>query len=433
MKLQKSVKIALNILLHSKLRSWLTIIGIVIGIAAVVSIVSIGQGAQQSLEERLGGMGADIITISPGFTRAIGPTGGFREVRGVGGAEGEMRVVFEEQTSTASSSKNLTDKDVQFLKSISNVKYASGIVSGRGEIYYLGEHSSVSIEGVDPLVWKDMVTTELESGRYLIGGDANAVVVSNRVANSLFKNKIEVNRQITIKEKPFRVVGILKESGFGGGDNTVFMSIKMARTILGDVGDKKFDSISVKVEDANLIDETLDEITKKLMVARGIFDEKKKDFTVTSAKAIQERISEIVTTMSIFLGAIAAISLIVGAIGISNTMFTSVLEKTKEIGIMKAIGAKNKDIMLIFLLTSGMIGLVGGLIGITLGVLGSMGLEGISIRLGMMGAGESLKTAVTPELLIFSIAFSVLIGMLSGIVPAYRASKMKLVDALRYE
>lgn len=430
MKFQKSVKIALNILLHSKLRSWLTIIGIVIGIAAVVSIVSIGQGAQQSLEERLGGLGADIITISPGFARAAGPAGGFREV---GGAEGSISMRLGGQTSTTSPSKNLTNNDVQFLKSISNVKYVSGIVSGRGETYYLGERSSVSIEGVDPLIWRDMVTTELESGRYLMQGDTNSVVVGNRIANSLFKNKIEVNRQITINEKPFRVVGILKESGFGGGDNTVFMSIKMARTILGDVGDKKLDSISVKVEDANLIDETTTEITEKLMVARGIFDEKKKDFTVTSAKAMQESISAAVNTMVLFLGAIAAISLIVGAVGISNTMFTSVLEKTKEIGIMKAIGAKNKDVLIIFLLTSGMIGLVGGLIGITFGVLASMSLEGISIRLGMMGAGGSLKVAIAPELLIFAIAFSVLIGVLAGIIPAYRASKMKLVDALRYE
>lgn len=421
MKLKKSLKIALNILLHSKLRSWLTVIGIVIGIAAVVSIVSIGEGAQQSLEEKLGGLGADIITISPGFdAKAIGPAGGFK------------RIHDETQTGITPSSKNLTGKDVRFLKSISNIKYVSGVVSGIGELYYLGERSSIPVRGIDPLIWKDMATVELESGRYLTQGDTNAVVVGNEIANSLFKNKIQVNRQVTIAEKPFRVVGILKESGgFGGDDKTVFMPIKIARTTLEGVGDKEFGSISIKVKDVNLVEDTTEEITEKLMIVRGIFDEKNKDFTVTSAKAIQEQISEIVGTMSLFLGAIAAISLLVGAIGISNTMFTSVLEKTKEIGIMKAIGAKNRDVLLIFLLNSGMIGLVGGLIGIALGVLASMSIEGIGLK--MMGAGGSLNTAITPELLIFAIVFSVLIGMLAGIAPAYRASKMKLVDALRYE
>ena len=415
MRLQKSFKLALNILLHSKLRSWLTIIGIVIGVAAIVAIVSIGEGAQASVQERLGGLGADIITVSPGFQRA---TSGFR----IGGGE--------RTTTTSANSKNLTGKDIQLIRSIEGVAFINGVVSGRGDMTYLAETSSVSIQGVDTLAWKNIVTTELESGRYLNSGDANVIVVGSRVSKSTFKQQLAINRVVVIEGKAFKIVGILKESGgIGGNDNAVFMPILSAREILGK-GSEKFDSITVKVANPDLTDQVLNETDSRLMLSRHVTG-KTKDFTVSSSKAIQESLAAVTQTFTIFLAAIAAVSLLVGAVGIANTMFTSVLEKTREIGIMKAIGARNFDIMLVFLLNSGLVGLVGGIIGVLFGAGISAFLPNFLSGIGPVRGG--VKTVLPPIVLITALLMSLSIGMIAGAIPAYRASKLKPADALRYE
>jgi putative ABC transport system permease protein len=420
MKFNKSLKLAVNIIVHSKLRTWLTIIGIVIGIAAVVAIVSIGEGMQQNVESRLGGLGADIITISPGGGRA---SAGFRGGHG-GGMSGPA--------ATAATAENLTKKDVLVLQSVEGVEFIQGIVSGRGEVYYLGEKATVSVDGVDPLIWKEMTTSELESGRLLGPSDYNVVIVGSRIAKDTFKQPLTLNRMITIEDKAFKVVGILKESGgFGGDDNKIIMPIKAARDTLEDVGSEEFDSLVLKATNTDDVDQIMEDADNKLMISRHL-TEREKDFSISSAKSTQETMSDITQTMTLFLGAIAAVSLLVGAVGIANTMFTSVLEKTKEIGIMKSIGAKNSDIMMIFLLNSAIVGLVGGLLGICIGT----GISSLLPLLGMrmMGMGrEGMTTVVTPMLLIYALLISIGIGMAAGVIPAYRASKLKPVDALRYE
>jgi len=299
-------------------------------------------------------------------------------------------------------------------------------------MYYLGEKATVSVDGVDPLVWKEMTTSELESGRFLGPSDYNAVIVGNRIAEDTFKQPLTVNRMITIEEKAFKVVGILKESGgFGGDDNKIIMPIKAARDTLEDVGSDEFDSITLKVANMDYVDPIMEAADKELMISRHL-TEKEKDFRISSSQSVQETMSDITQTMTLFLGAIAAVSLLVGAVGIANTMFTSVLEKTKEIGIMKSIGAKNSDIMMIFLLNSAIVGLVGGLLGICLGTGISSLLPFLGMR--MMGIGrEGMTTVVTPTLLIYALLISISIGMVAGVIPAYRASKLKPVDALRYE
>ena len=419
MKVRKSLRLAVNILVHSKLRSWLTIIGIVIGIAAVVAIVSIGEGLQQDVESHLGGLGADLITISPGGGRA---SAGFRGPPG------------HEQGSTATSTdaENLTKKDVQVLQSVDGVALIQATVSGQGEVYYLGEKASVSIEGVDPLVWKEMTTSELASGRFLGPSDYNVVIVGNSIAENTFKQPLTVNRMITIEDKPFRIVGILQESGgFGGDDRSIIMPIDAARDILEDVGEEEFDSITIKAANTDDVEQIMEEAEQKLLISRHLTEDTK-DFRISSSQSTLETMSDITQTISSFLTAIAAVSLLVGSVGIANTMFTSVLEKTKEIGIMKAIGAKNGDIMMIFLLNSAIVGLVGGLLGIGLGtgISSLLPLLGMGI-MGMGGAG--MTTVITPLLLIGALLLSMGIGMAAGVIPAYRASKLKPVDALRYE
>jgi len=418
MRISKSLRLALNILLHSRLRSWLTIIGIVIGVAAVVAIISMGSGLEAAVESRLGGLGADIITVTPGASRAMGVFGMDRFRGG-------------DNIQSSSEQPELTIKDVQVLKSTENVDMIEGTVSGRGEAYYLGEKSSISIEGVDPLVWSEMTTSELQSGRYLGPSDYDMVVVGSRIAESTFKQPLVLNRIITIEGRSFKIAGILKESGNGGDDNRIIMSIKAARDILNDTGTDEFDSITIKAADSNAVDQIIADASGKLMISRHV-TESKKDFTITSATSMQETISATTESTTMFLAAIAAVSLLVGAVGIANTMFTTVLEKTKEIGIMKAIGAKNRDIMMIFMLNSLMVGLIGGIIGVVAGSAASMFMPtGIQVTGPRFGGGAG--TLITPELIIFALLIAVGIGMASGAIPAYRASKLKPVDALRYE
>jgi len=419
MKFQKSFRLALNILLHSKLRSWLTIIGIVIGVAAIVAIVSIGEGAQASVQERLGGLGADIITVSPGFQRAAG---GFRGGFGGGGGAGG-------NTATTTSAKNLTSRDIQVIKAVEGISFVNGMISGRADVSFLAESASVNVQGVDTLAWSNMLTIELESGRYLNPGDNNVVVIGSRIARSTFKQPLVLNRDITIEGRLFKIVGILKESGSGGDDNRIFMPIEQARNVIEDAGNEKIDSIVIKVSDANFVTEKTSEIDSMLMLSRHVTN-RTKDFTVTSSQATLERVQGVTETFTLFLGAIAAVSLLVGAVGIANTMFTSVLEKTKEIGIMKAIGARNFDIMMIFLLNSGLVGLVGGLLGVGLGSVISFVLPNF---LSGIGPGGSVRTVIPANLLIEALLISIIIGMVAGAIPAHRASKLKPVDALRYE
>ena len=425
MRVKKALQLSLNMLIYSKLRSYLTIIGIVIGIAAVVSIVAVSQGAQKQLESQLGSLGADILTISPGFSRATGISG-FR-VAGQGGGPpdgGGFSI-----GSAANTQKNLTARDVTVLKGIPNVKSVMGTVSGRASANYLGKSANVNIRGIDADVWGDFISVELESGRYLVRGDTNSIVVGNRVANSIFDDGMQINRQVTIEGKTFKIVGILKSSG--SDDSTIFMPIATARDVLDDVGRDEFHSIAVKVNDVEKTNETVAEIEKKLMTSRGILQERNKDFSVSNPSAMQETIISSINSVALFLAAIAAISLIVGAVGIANTMFTSVLEKTKEIGIMKAIGAQNKDILLIFLFNSGLLGLVGGIGGIVLGIFGA-GLIG-NMANGSFGRMSFGATYFSPVLIGGAFLLSIVVGMVAGAIPAYRASKLKPVDALRYE
>jgi len=418
MKISKSLRLAVNILMHSKLRSWLTIIGIVIGIAAVVAIVSIGAGMQQNVESRLGGLGADLITISPGGGRAFA---GFRE-----GPPGEQR-----STATSTEAKNLTKKDVLVLRSVDGIELIQGTVSGQGEVYYLGEKATISITGVDPLVWKEITTSKLASGRFLGPSDVNVVVVGSRIAEDTFKQPLALNRQITIEGKTFKIVGILEESGsFGGDDRAIIMPIEAARDTLEDVGEDEFDAITIKAENADDVDQIMADAEQKLLISRHL-TESTKDFRISSSKSMQETMSDVTQTMSLFLEAIAAVSLLVGSVGIANTLFTSVLEKTKEIGIMKSIGAKNGDIMMIFLLNSAIVGLIGGLIGICLGSAISALLPLLGMR--FMGMGGEMTTVITPLLLCYAVLLAIGIGIAAGVIPAYRASKLKPVDALRYE
>ena len=271
-----------------------------------------------------------------------------------------------------------------------------------------------------------MTTLKTTSGRLLEPADKYVAVIGSKVANEIFDHNIGINQVITINNKSVRVVGILKEEGMGGDDSKIYMPIDGAVDLITDAKKDVFDSITVKAKSEDQVDGLLEDIKKRLMISRHINQEKDRDFTLSASKSMASSVTSMTSTMTLFLGAIAAVSLLVGAVGIANTMFTSVLEKTKEIGTMKAIGAKNRDILMIFLFNSGMVGLVGGILGVMLGAIVSAGLQSM---MGSMTAGGGLSIALMVEGLLLAVS----IGVISGVVPAYRASKLKPVDALRYE
>ena len=407
------LKMALNMLLHSKLRSWLTIIGIVIGVGAVVGILSLGDAMEEQVQSRLAEMDLTKITISPGYTRAMsnmpGPPG--------------------DRESTATDSE-LTDDDIDVLQGIEGIQYLAGEISGNEEVDYAGENATLSITGVDPQVWKYMTTLETQSGRLLEPADKYVAVIGSEVASGIYDQDIGINQVITVKGKSVRVVGILAEEG-GHGDSSIYMPIDGAVSLIEDAEEGIFDTITVKVRSEDLVDAVMEDITDKLMVSRHIMREDDMDFSVTASKSMAESVTEMTSSMTLFLGAIAAVSLLVGAVGIANTMFTSVLEKTKEIGTMKAIGAKNRDILMIFIFNSAMVGFVGGIFGVLLGALISTLFPILGMT--MMRSEGDTGILLSPHLMLFGLVLAVVIGVVSGAVPAYRASKLKPVDALRYE
>ncbi len=408
-------RVSMSHVKKSRMRSWLTIIGIVIGVAAVVAIISIGEGMQESVASRLGSLGADLITVTPGYSRA---SGGFEGFRGGGGA-----------------GINLTDRDVTAIKQVPGILYVNGMVSGRSDMRVGTEMISTSITGVDTAVWRSMVTTQLGSGRYLQPGDSNAVVIGYSLAYSAFLQPITLNRPVIIGGKSFKVVGIFAQSGGGfgggGGDNSVYMPVDYARDVITEnVSRNAFNSIMVKVSDISLVNNITDDIVLKLMPERHV-NPRTRDFTVTAFATIQQQITGVVQTISLFLAAIAAVSLLVGAVGIANTMFMSVMERTRQIGLLKALGATDNEVMELFLIESGLFGLIGGVIGIIFGVLVSELITAAGLR--ALGPGGTMSAVVTPQLVIFALVFSIFIGVLSGIVPARNAAKMNPVDALRFE
>ncbi len=417
MKTLDTFRLSLSHVKKSKMRSWLTIIGIVIGVAAVVAIISIGQGMQESVASRLGSLGADLITVTPGFSRASGGGG------------------FDGGRSAGSSSINLTDKDINVIKQVPGVLYVNGMVSGRSDMILGTEKTSVSITGIDPVVWRSMVTTALESGRYIQPGDSNAVVIGYSLAHETFLQPITLNRPVTIGGKSFKVVGIFAQSGGGfgggGGDNAVYMPADYARDVITtNISRNTFSSIMVKVTDPNLANQVAADIVTKLMPSRHV-NSRTRDFTVTAFAAIQQQITSVVQSISLFLAAIAAVSLIVGAVGIANTMFMSVMERTRQIGLLKALGATDGEVMKLFLMESGLFGFVGGVIGIIIGVSISVIITVVGLR--ALGPGGTMITVVSPQLLVFALAFSIFVGIISGVAPARSAAKMNPVDALRFE
>jgi len=434
MKLADILKLSLNSLTHRGLRSWLTILGIIIGVAAVIAMLAISAGMSQNMQARMSGFGTDVLTVSAGRTRAFGPESGFG---------GRFQLGESSQTSGATSTATtttpkLTDTDINAILTAQGVGSVSGIITGRSTVQYLAQTVTVTVEGINPDAWNTMTTAQLDSGRFLELGDGTSVLIGNSIANGMFDYNLTVDNQIRIGTKTFSIVGILKTSGtggFGGDDRTIFMTLEAARGIVNGLDANQYSSIQVKVTDTNAIDQIIQNVDQVLYTSRQVTSDTA-DFTVTSPTSMLQTIQSTMATLTFFLTGIAAIALLVGAIGIANTMFMSVMERTRLIGILKSIGTKNSEIMKLFLAESGIIGFMGGLLGIFLGfiVVGIISNVGINIMgMGRMAGANTSVAIVTPELIIFALLFSTIIGIISGLIPARKAANLQVVEAMRSE
>jgi putative ABC transport system permease protein len=281
-------------------------------------------------------------------------------------------------------------------------------------------NTSASIVGTEPNAFPDSTGASLASGRTLGTGDLTSAVLGASVETDTF-NESMLNKQIKINGVPFRVVGILNASGatFSGPDRSIFISQNAAKKLFNQT--KAVSSVVVITADGFDPDTVADALALTLRNLHRV-SESAQDFTVTTASSLQSTLSSVTSTLALFLGAIAGISLVVGGIGVANAMFTSVLEQTRFIGLLKSLGARNGDVMKLFVFEAGMVGLTGGVLGVLLSFLGSM----------LLGA-FSLPSKITPELVLLGLGFSVATGIISGLVPARNAAAVEPVEALRYE
>lgn len=393
--LREYLFLALKSIRHRKLRSWLTVIGIVIGVAAIISLITLSRSLENTIETQFEEFGANRILISAkGFQ---GP---------------------------GTLSEGLTTNDVETIEKISGFDYVIPGIFRSAEVVYKTQVGFTLIGAIPAEYYEEFYKDtgiEIEEGRNIKEDEKNVAIIGVRVAQDMFSKEIHVGDKIKINTQEFRVVGIVEEIGNAQDDNQISISLDDARILF--VEEQGVDVIIAQVQSSQEIPELQKEIEQEL--------EKKRDdtnFQVLTAAQILEQINQVLGIMQIVLIGIAAISLIVGAIGIMNSMYTSVLERTKEIGIMKAIGAQNKDILTIFLIESGLIGLVGGILGTLLGIALALAIGPFS-----QNAGFTLIITIEPLVIFFGLIFASAVGILAGIVPAYQASKLKPIDALRYE
>ncbi|MBU3906890.1 MAG: ABC transporter permease [Nanoarchaeota archaeon] len=397
--------LAFNNLKRKKLRSWLTMIGIFIGIAAVVGLISLGQGLQNTISEQFQQLGSDKIIIS---TKTLGPPG-----------------------SATSDKLILKEKDLKTIQNVRGVEWAIGFLVKTGQTKFKGETRIGFTMGINPEDLKRLEEVQpfyIEKGRGLKEGDKFKALAGWSHANGdIWKRNIEVGDSMEIEGQEFKIVGILKKQGNPIDDNSFTIPKDTLREIMT-VGDEESGILAKAAEGFNAVT-VAEDIERKLRKERGEKEEQE-TFNVQTSEQLLETFTNIFGIVQAVLVGIAAISLIVGGIGIMNTMYTAVLERTKEIGTMKAVGAKNSDVLKIFLFESGLLGLVGGVIGIAIGF--SLGKTAELIASNYLGT-DLLRADFSPLLIIGALLFSFLIGSLSGLFPALQAARLKPADALRYE
>ncbi len=389
------VKIVVQSMRSRGIRSWLTILGIVIGVAAIVALITVSSGFKYAVEHQFEKMGISNIRIVP--ARLQGPPAGSRGF-----------------------SKDYVDR----LERLRSVDYVNPALNGYLPIFYGKEESYSMVTGYDTTLGdKGFFDADinLEQGRMFTSGEQYSVIIGKKVAIEAFDKDVRLKNSITIEDYTFKVIGIFEQTG-AHVDDMVIVPLETVRELLDE--DDMVNVAVVTLEDGISLEDGRKEIEHEFR--EEIDDEEIDVFTPDQLLA---QFTQIMDIVQFVLVGIAAISLVVGAVGIMNSMFTSVLERTGEIGVMKAVGARNEHILLMFLIESGIIGAVGGFIGLLIG-------SGIALLINVIAAYAGfawLKFKIQLGVVVFAIVFSFIIGAVSGIVPAMRAAQLNPVDALRYE
>jgi len=411
----ESVRIALRSLSANKLRSTLTMLGIIIGVGAVITLLSIGRGAQAQIVGSLQANGTNLLFVSPGST----------QVGGVNQGAGSAATLTLDDASAL--------KDSGLAPAVSDVapEFGSG-----AQLTYQGQNVRTRVTGVTPSYANVRVVT-VDDGDFISDANVTArstvVVLGPTTAGNLFGDGEPVGQQIKINGVSFRVIGVTVAkggTGFGSQDDVAFVPITTlsARLFAGGRfrGQAQVSNISVQVVDSSQVQPAIAQISD-ILRERHHITSGDDDFRVTSLDDILKTLTQITDTLTIFLGGIAAISLVVGGIGIMNIMLVSVTERTREIGIRKAIGAKKRDILVQFLTEAIVLSITGGLIGILLGWGLSRLVSGIPF------GGGQIHAVVDLDAVLLATIFSSAIGLFFGIYPASRAASLAPIDALRYE
>ncbi|MCL4486703.1 MAG: ABC transporter permease [Chloroflexi bacterium] len=406
----ESVRIALRSLSANKLRSALTMLGIVIGVMSVVAMLSIGEGAQAAITAQIDSIGTNLLFIRPGATQQ----GGVRTAEG--------------------SAATLTLEDAQALDGLSNIVAVSPEADSFGQLVYLGNNDQARIIGVTPDYLNVMNGTVAE-GQFVSSANVNArepvAVLGSQIASDLFDGVDPLGQIVRINNQPFRVIGVMQAqggTGFLNQDTQVFVPITSAMSRLSRGrfrGGNTVSDITVKMTSDSAQTTVTQEIGSVLRQRHH--DLFQNDFTVQSQQDILNAANQVTGILTIFLGGIAAISLIVGGIGIMNIMLVSVTERTREIGIRKAVGARGRDILAQFLTEAIVLSASGGVTGVLFGMGVAHLISGIHL------GSSTLTTAVSPSSVILAVVFSAGVGLFFGSYPASRAAALHPIDALRYE
>jgi putative ABC transport system permease protein len=386
----------------NKARSGLTMLGIVIGIASVIAMISIGNGAKVSIQSSIEGLGSNLLTIIPGV---------IQPGRGI-------------VSSGRGSAQTLKNEDIEVVKDINGVQFVAPEVASRFQVVASGNNTNTTITGATP-EYAIAHNLNLASGSFISDINQRSMgrqaVLGATVASDLFGDDDPLGKTIRINNINFNVIGVLTAKGgtsFHGPDDMVFVPLSTMQKILS--GMDYLTTMSLSVVNKDVMSEVKDAVTYALLEKHNV---QEADFSIISQEDILGTLSQVIDTFTIFLAAIASISLLVGGIGIMNMMLTTVTERTKEIGLRKAIGAKKRDINIQFLSEAIMLTFIGGLIGIILGWLISYAINSLGI----------IQTQVSIYSIFLAFGVSTGIGIVFGYYPARRASQLNPIDALRYE